>query len=533
MTTLVKDLISRYESLSGDRQTYEKTWDLISQYVVPTRGEFLNEGRKDGNNRQNRRLFDSTATQANEMLASTLHGGLTNPSTKWFSLKAVDNELNNSEAVKRFFEDAVLKMMRVFNSPHSNFASQNHELFMDLVAYGTGAMFVEEDPEQGIKFIARHLSEIYVAEDKNGRIDTVFRKFKLTARQAVQMWGEDLDAKFREHAEKKPEEKFEYLHVIMPRKEVRKGSKKVRNLPIASYFIDLKNNKLIREGGYNEMPWSIPRWSKLVGEVYGRSPAWSALPDIRMINVMSETMIKADQKQADPPMLMADDGVLLPLRLQPGGINYGGMDPNGRPRLAPLQTGARLNVGYESMEQRRKTIRDAFFVDQLIFREGPQMTATEVLQRQEEKLRLIGPQLGRIQTEYLSPVIDRVFSILLRNGELGEVPEELLGADTTIEYLSPLAKLQESQDALAVMKTLQQLSPLAQVDPTIMDNFNMDVLTRHLAEVNGVPLKILKLPEQVDQERQVREQQMQQVQQLQQIQQLAEVAKTGNEALKP
>lgn len=514
--------IERFHKVKSSRANYEDVWQDISEYVLPNRGDFTIR-RAEGDTGNKRNVYDTTAIHSNEMLSSTLHGGLTNPASKWLGLALKDPALAN-EDVNRFLELASNKLLEVFNSSDSNFPAQNHEFILSLTSLGTACMFVEEDGDS-VKFSTIHLAEIFIVEDRHGMIDTVFRDFDYTARQAEQLFGEDnLHPKMLEALEKDPDKKFCIVHAVMPRKDVAKG-KAASKKPYASLYIDVENKHLLREGGYDEMPYIVARFSKLVGETYGRSPAWNALPDIKMVNKMSETIIKAAQLQTHPPLMVADDGVLMPLRANPNGLIMGGLSHDGTERVRPLNIGGGLNIGSEIVAQRQKMIRDSFFVDQLVFREGPQMTATEVIQRQEEKLRLLSPHLGRIQSEYLTPLVDRVLGLLFRMGRFQDVPEELSGSNVEIEYLSPLAKLQKAQETSTIQRALGGIAPFMEISPEVIDNFNPDKIARFMAESVGVPLTLLRTSDEVAELRDERAQAQQEQAALQQAQQLASINK--------
>ena len=528
------EILKRFERLKTQRQVYEGVWDEITEFVMPYRGDF--GIRRSPGQRRDRRLFDTTAVQSNEFLASTLHGGLTNPSVEWFNLKSKDPVVNEIEPIKQFLEISTNLIFDILNSPRSNFQSQNHELFLDLVSYGTACMFIEEIPGEGITFKAVHLSEIYLAEDKRGHVDTVFRKFRFTARQAAQFWGpENLPTRMREALKERPDKRFDIIHCVRPNEGFEKDSRQSIKLPFVSYYVAVEDKVIIEVGGFHEMPYVVPRWSKVVGELYGNSPAWSAMADIRLINVISRTLLVATEKAVEPPLLMADDGVMLPLRTMPGGINFGGLDINGQARIQPLPGPGRIDIGERMLESRAKAIRNAYFIDPLLLREGPQMTATEVLQRQEEKLRLIGPQIGRIQTEYLNLLIERLYGILQRNGSLPELDDEIAAliesGGLEVEYTAPLARTQRGAEPIALQRTMELLTPLAQIDPTILDNFNPDRIARNMSEILGLPLSNLNTISEREEVRQARAQQQQQQQQMELLnegaQRVAELTKAG------
>ena len=248
----------------------------------------------------------------------------------------------------------------------------------------------------------------------------------------------------------------------------------------------------------------------------GRSPAMVALPDVKMLNLMSKTIIQAAQKQIDPPLLVPDDGFILPVRTQPGGLNF--YRSGTRDSITPLQAGANIPIGLSMEDQRRMAIRSAFYVDQLLSGQTPNMTATEVVQRQEERMRVIGPVLGRLMNEMLRPLIDRVFSLMLRSDMLAQPPEILQGRDVDIEYVSPLARAQKSSSLNSTMKALEILMPLAQSLP-VGDHLDPDGLVRHITEALGVPKTTLKTQREVNE---VREQRAMQEQEMMERQELSQ-----------
>jgi len=254
----------------------------------------------------------------------------------------------------------------------------------------------------------------------------------------------------------------------------------------------------------------VPRFNKDSSSSYGRSVSMNALPDTKMLNKMSEVTIRAAQKQIDPPLMVPDDGFMLPVRTTPGSLNF--YRAGTRDRLEPLQIGANNPLGLNMEEQRRNAIRQAFFVDQLLMQNGPQMTATEVLQRNEEKMRLLGPVLGRLQSELLQPLISRSFGLLLRAGLLPPAPESLQGQDIDIEYVSPLAKAQKLTDLQSMLRGFEVMMQVAEIAP-VMDYLDTDKLVKYLVEVTGIPARVVRSDQEVEEMRE--QQQAQQAQQMQ------------------
>lgn len=501
----LKKILSRFDKAKCDRSTYESVWQDISNYVIPARGNF-NITETPGSNSSRKNVYDTTVEQSNVLLASSLYGGLTNPSTKWFELGTM---VDVSWETLKWLELSSNYLLKIFNSAESNFALQAHEFFLSLCSYGTAAMFIEDDIDS-VKFSTIHLSEIFVLEDKSGKIDTVFRKFVMTLRQMVQMWGvENLHPKLVDRLEKGLDDKVNILHSVAPKEDsdmIGEGFTHV------STYIDLDRSHIISKGKFNGLPYVVARFSKLTGEIYGRSPAWSAMPNVKMVNAMKASQLKATQLQAQPPLMIADDGVFNPKSIGPNSVIVGGLSMDYVPKIQPLNMGSNVQLTELAIQNVQKMIRDSFYIDAFIFREGPMMTATEARLRQQEQLRLLAPHIGRIQSEFLQPLIVKVFNIVINMGILGDVPEELASVDYDIEYVSPLALLQKSTDVQAIQNLIANIVPLAQVNPGALDIMNFDAIVKKMAMDLGVPMMVLRSDEEI---KSIREQQ----QQMQMIQQ--------------
>ena len=513
-TDKAKILLKRFDRLKSQRQNWESHWQEVADYMQPRKADVTKE-RSQGDKRTEL-IFDSSPLQSVELLSASLHGMLTNPSTPWFSLKFKNEGMENEDEAKEWLESATEVMYSAFNQ--SNFQQEIFELYHDLITFGTAAMFIEEDEEDKLKFSTRHINEIYISENDKGRIDTVFRKFKISARAAIQKFGK-VSKNIEIIAKKDPYEEVEILHAVYPRSDFNPAKQDKENMPFESVYLDASSGEELSVSGFREFPFVVPRYLKASHEIYGRSPAMTALPDVKMLNEMSKTIIKSAQKQVDPPLLVPDDGFVLPVRTVPGGLNF--YRAGTRDRIEPMNIGANSTLGLNMEEQRRNSIRNAFYVNQLMMQNGPQMTATEVIQRNEEKMRLLGPVLGRLQSELLKPLIDRSFAILLRKNLFSRPPEFLSGQDIEIEYVSPLAKAQKSTELSSIMRAIEIMGSLSNVAP-VFDHINMDKLVRHLTNIVGVPQKILKPQSELNAERQAQAQQQEQMQQMQQLQQAAE-----------
>ena len=528
---LARLLNDRFGSLAAQRVTWESHWQEIADYVVPRKAD-ITKTRSPGDKRSEL-IFDGTAIHAAELMSASLHGMLTNPSTKWFSLRFGDIILDGNDEAREWLESVEDVMYQEFAS--SNFQEQIHELYHDLITFGTGIMFVEGDEEQtpsSLRFSTRHIGECYVSENEYGRVDTVFRKFKIPVRAAISRFGSDtISEKLVKQGERDPYSLIDLVHAVYPRDSFDVTRVDAVNKPFASVYYDADQKTVLSESGFDEFPYLAPRYLKASYEIgYGRSPAMTALADIKMLNKMCEVTIRAAQKQVDPPLLVPDDGFILPIRTVPGGLNF--YRSGTRDRIEPLNIGANNPLGLNMEEQRRKAIQSAFYVDQLILGQGPQMTATEVVQRTEEKMRLLGPVLGRLQAELLQPLITRVYNILERKQFFRVAPEFIQNNDISIEYVSPLAKAQRMGDVQSAMRLFELLGPVAQIDRGIMDYVDSDGLTKHMIRALSVPASAVRGDEEVAAIRQQRQARQEEQRELAQAQQVAEAAGSAAPALK-
>lgn len=520
----------RLTSMEGNRHNWESHWQEILDYVMPRKADVTTVRAKG--EKRTEVLFDSTAITANTLLAASLQGTLTSPSLPWFSIKLRDKLKNEDHKTKMWLEDTARRMYDTFND--TNFNTEVHEMYLDLTSIGTGCLLVEENKkgflEGGIHFKTLHINEYYIQENVNGYVDTVYRKYKLSARQALQEFGEDnLGEKLIEAAKTKPEKEFVFIHAVEPSEDYKRATGKVATkLKYHSCHVCQEDKMVVRTGGYSEFPYLVPRWSKATGETYGRSPSYNALPDIKTLNKAVEIGLKAWAKAIDPPLLVQDDGVIGRVRTTPAGITVIRNDG----AVKPLQIGSNWQITDMKETQLRTAIRQAYYSDQLQLQDGPQMTATEVQVRYELMQRLLGPTLGRFQSEFLNPLIERVFGIMFRAEGLLPPPDSIQDTKVDIEYVGPLARSQRMEEAQAIDRLYAMAANVAQIDPSIMDNINHDEAVRLRAKLLGVPAEILVSRDDVAEKREAQQMAAQQQQMMMAQQQQAQTGKMQAEAAK-
>ena len=435
----------------------------MAMLVSPDRRGF--SGYRSPGQKNSNEVYDSTGIHALQLLVAGLHGMATNPASKWFSISIPDENIVNDEEVRKYIADVEDIMWSRMYAPGTNMITALNEIYNDLGAFGTAILYIEwDDDERHLRFLARPVHEYVFAESNKGRIDTFFRRFFWTVRQAVQEWGEDgvSDSVRAHYRNGRLEERIEIIHAVYPREvswhdKQETGEDNPLNMPVASCYFEYQTDHVLEEGGYPESPYAGPRWLKASGETMGRSQAMLALPDLKMLQAMSVTTIKTAQKMSDPPTVFPHEGMVNPIDYRPGGTIFARR--GAAQDIMQLPVSGNLPITMDMMEGLRNRIRTMFFVDQLQFVNDTRMTATEVLQRTQERMRLLGPVIGRLESELLGPMIERVYGILSRMGELPEPPESLQGREYTVEYVSPISRAQRLNDADTLSQMFTYLGP--------------------------------------------------------------------------
>jgi len=521
----IKFLITYLGQLENNKTMWNNVWQEINDYILPFKKPILYEDMT-GTQRSSTTMFDSTATHAVFRLAAALNSLLTNPTSKWFTLESDDNAINKSIESKQWFESMADVIMRELEN--SNFYTEVNEMYIDLVSYGTGVLYIEPStlPDKNINFSARNIKETSISENNEGLVDTVARRFKLTARQMIEEFGEEnVSDDVTRAMKEEPETNFEVVHFVFPRKSFEIGKSDPENKPYASIWVEKDKEHLLRKHGYDTFPFVVARWLKETGELYGRSPAMNSLPDIKTLNEMVRTLLMTGQKIADPPIQVPDEG-FGDVTTQPGKIIY--YDPTYKARVEPLLFGANLPLTFDMVSEKRQIIADAFYMNQLLLIDKRELTAEEVRARQSENARILAPTFGMLNFEFLSPLVERVIDILtgIRGNDrellLPQAPPSLKGKKYRLKFISPLAKSQRIHEVQSISHTIMTAIQWAQVNPGVLDNIDWDRAIRTVADIDGSPANVLLDLKAVATIRQLRAQQQAAAAQQQQMAQGAE-----------
>lgn len=497
----VNAIIRRHGELEAQRSTFDNHWSEILKRVRPQR-DIMHGAQPPQGQKVAHQVFDSTAELALGRFAASMESITTPAGERWHKL-VPQYPLTEDKETAEWLEAVTDQLFRVRYSPESGFPEQASEFYQDLGSIGTACMFVDDDrTKRTIRYRTIHMSQVYLAQDFQGRVDTVHRLEPMTARQIIQQFGADkVTDKVRQAHEKGSEQTFRILHCVYPRADVQRWRWDYKGMAWASTYILLDEKHVLEEGGYHEFPYMVGRYVVTTGEVYGRSPAMSALPDIKAVNEMEKTVLRVGQRVADPPLLALDDQSLGSFQIRPGAIIPGGIDVNGRATVQALETGANFPVTLELAERRRKAINDHFLVTlfQILLEDRSAMTATEVLQRAREKGALMAPAFQRLSSEFLGPLVTREIGIISRANALPPPPQAWvdMGASYEIEYHNEIVRSQKAGEAVGVMQLMEQASVIAQVKPEILDRIDYDEALRIMGEATNVPQSVLRSDEEV------------------------------------
>ncbi len=485
LTVPIEGIIQRYEEARTRRQNWESLWRDCYHYVLPQRDGF--DGGLQSGRQLTDHIYDATAADAAESLAASLMGHLTPSWSQWFGLKpGPDLSPEQAEALAPALEKAAKTIQMHFD--RSNFAVEIHQSYLDLVVGGTASLYFEENQPgemSAFRFTAMPLNHIVLEEDESGYLNSAFRIMELTLTQIRGRYPlAEIPARIERMGEADTQMRFRILEALLPNGLV---------YEYAAILYEIGQDPvLLDKGAYEHSPAINFRWLKSPGETYGRSPVMKALPDIKTANKVVELILKNASIAVTGIWQADDDGVLNPsnIELVPGSIIPKAIDSKG---LQPLDMPGRFDVSELTLDRLQTRIRHALLEDKLAPINGPQMTATEVLERSAQMSLLLGATYSRLQTELLTPLIERAFAILKRRGEIPNI--SLDGRYVVVDYRSPLARAQGQRN---VQNTLSWINSVLLMGGEAAEVVNLGQAARFLGEAMAVPSDLIRndvLPE--------------------------------------
>jgi len=530
---IVDESLREFTQLQTWRNVFAAQWEEVAELILPTsRNTFYYGSWNFPGQKKTDRQVDSTGMLALSRFVAILDSLLTPRNMTWHSLQASDANIMKDRRVRLWFEEVTRLLFKYRYHPMANFSSQNCNHWQGLGAFGNGNLlidgFLSPGGQVGLRYLELPLGEMYLRENHQKLIDGFCRHFRLTAQQAIQKFvpkGKDVTAVLGEQiaklAEQSSQMPVEFLHRVCPRSDYEPGRLDPKGKLYASYYICLLTRKLVRESGYTSFPIASSRYEQTPNETYGRSPAMMVLPTLKTLNSVKKDYLSQSHLAGTPAYLTTDDGI-VDFSRRPGALNKGGVDEEGRELVKILPTG-NIQVTEQMMKEEAGIIDSAFLVDlfKVLLGDPKIYTATQIVEMMSQRGILIAPTVGRQQSEYLGPMIDREIDVLASLHLLPPLPGLLREAkgEYHVSYSSPLTRDMRAQDIAGFQRTVEFAQTIAAniQDPSIMDRFDWDAALPDIAANQSVPESWMADDNMVAAKRQKREQLRQQQAQVQSL----------------
>lgn len=495
-TDLKEKYPKMYDEMKTEALSWQDAWKDLCAFLAPTRGFFPGDRPNKGRRIDHKKLLDSDPMLAVEVLSAGMVSGLTSPARSWFELDLPLREMQQTPGVREWLYEVKKRMEGVFGK--SNLYSALHGFYQEIAVFGTAAFLLEEDFEKVIHCRSFTIGEYALGCDEKGRVNRFGREFFMTPEQMAEKFGEEklpLCVKQAYRAGNRGAWQ-KVCHLIFPNPLADERKKDNRHMPYRSVYF-MPNGDVLKESGYMEFPVIAARWEvKNTADVYGKGPGWKCLGDVKMLQKMQKTKLVALDKNTNPPMMVSSN-VQGEVNLLPGGLTrYNGTAD------AAIKPAYQIQVDLQalelSIEKVKQTIKGQFFADVFLMLSSQNyanMTATEVAERHQEKMLVLGPVLERLKNELLDPLIERTFNIMLRRGLIPVPPQEIQGTDMKVSYVSMIAQAQKAAGMAAVNQGISFAASLAQGAPDVLDNVNFDAALEEGLNMLGVPPSMLRSKE--------------------------------------
>ena len=530
-----KVLCTRYERLAAEAATHFKHCDELAPFIAPSRVGILS--KRFPGDKQGREVYDSTSMMAAELMAQFVGGHTINPAQLWGTMRLQHPRQRAQDEINEWLDECRDRQLAQYAA--SMFYAEGVESLIDWCGFGTGFLLREERPQpvnhtltgfRGFYFQAKKTGRFLITDNAEGLVDTVFDESTMTAKMMADRWGQEVLPEKAKRAliEGKPDDPFTVIHAVFPRTlaEQRYASG-AKGMPWASCWIEKDSKHLIQESGYRAFPGAAFRYHRTPGEVFGRGRGQIAFPDTWTLNTTKRMGLEDWALKIRPPVLVAHDSVIGTLRLTPGGPTS--INTRGRAIhdvIGHFETGSNPQVTQIKEEELRKSIRQVFFVDQILMLmevNKSEMTAYEFAKKMDLLFKIMGPVYGRTEHEFLRQMWDGTFDELLAGGVFSPPPESIYETDGTIDltFQNPIARAQRSGDVEAMTQTMQDLLPFGQAFPQVFDRIDPDKTASTIMEIRGYPARATRNDDEVQAVRTARQDQQMQEQQMAQAGDLA------------
>lgn len=506
-------IIKMAEEEEGKAANFRNLYQEVANYVYPCENQITSQ-RTPGEDKS-LLIRDPTAMFAADDMVSGLIGTWIPSGQNFYGLKTKNRvEQYSSRAFMWLAEATEVSHEEMFDS---NFLLQLHDTVKALVCFGTGCLMTEWDYDRlGLNYKDWHISTYTIKQNARGLVDTVIITYTLTARQAADEFGSPGETVREAAGDIKTEsKKFKFIQIVRPRLQGSQLLISNEDMPYESLIVNVKEKIIVKEEGFSENPFAVPRWEKSSVEKYGRGRGTIMLSAIKELQQMWLDFMKLTERRYNPPRWQMADAMEGTLNNSPGALNIftdrdaaGALDPN-------------LNGNYTELKDaillQQEIINKGFFKDifvQLGDLKGDRRTTVEIQARLKEGLRRLVSPVSRLEYELFTPVVTRSVMLLLRNGRIPPAPPELVGQELQVEYIGELAMAMRVYQARAFTQFADLLMGLSQKYPEALDELNLDRALPRIGVSMGVRGQDLNTQEEKDAKRQERKQQQQLVQEM-------------------
>jgi hypothetical protein len=526
-------LQQRWGQLKTERASWWSHWKELSQNLQPFMGRFFVQDRNKGTRRHNT-IYDNTGLRCVQILGAGMMGGMTSPARPWFRLTTPDKDLAKAASVKLWLSQVTTLMLDVFAK--SNTYRALHSGYQELGVFGTSAKVVLPDFKNVIHHTPLTCGEYAIGTNYRGEVDTLYREFDKTVYDLVSEFGYDrCSVAVRNLYDRGSLDSWiTIMHAIEPNTAREPGKRDAANMAWRSVYWEpaAPPDQFLRASGFKTFPALVSRWDLSGGDVYGNSPGMTALGDVKQLQQEQLRKSQGIDFMTKPPLQAPTSMKNREVQMLPGGVTY--VDAVGSQNAIQSIYDVRLDLSHllADIQDVRDRVRSAFYADLFLMLDNntnPNMTATEVAERHEEKLMMLGPTVERLHNEELQPLVEATFQRILEAGLLPPPPPEMHGQDLNVEFVSMLAQAQRAVATNSVDRFVGNLGAIAQMKPNVLDKFDEDEWAEQYSDMLGVDPALIVSDDKVALIRKARAQAQQQQEQAAAANQAADTAqKLGN-----
>lgn len=493
---------TRWGQLKSERASWWAHWKELSDYLLPRSGRYFIQDRNKGW-RRNNSIYDNTGTRSLRVLAAGMMSGLTSPARPWFRLATSNSDLMQYQPVKVWLDDVTKLMLAVF--ARSNTYRALHMMYEELGTFGTAACVVLPDFDNVIHMYPLTVGEYAIATNWKGEVTTLYREFQKTVAEVVKEFGiENVTPSTKSMFERGSLDQWiTIIHAIEPREDRDLSKKDDKNMPWRSLYFEVGSapDHYLRESGFKRFPGLAPRWAVAGGDIYGNSPGMEALGDIKQLQHEQLRKAQGIDYKTNPPLQVPTSMKNRDVERLPGGVTYVDLAGGSQGVKTAFEVNLDLSHLLQDIQDVRQRIESSFYADLFLMlanQSDARMTATEVAERHEEKLLMLGPVLERLQNELLDPLIELTFEYIVDAGLLPPPPEEMKGHDVSVELISMLAQAQRAVGTNSIDRFIGTVGSVAQFKPEALDKIDADSLLDIYSDSLGVDPRILLAQDKVD-----------------------------------